>query len=188
MATFSTNEGRKKISSVGLPGSLEIHKSDGQFPKQLLLEIEKLQLLGGVKDLLQRHGEIEKNAIKSFLAIDEVDESMLREEQIDNLFRDKHSDSMSGPGSASKTGSVLQSESKSASLSASASGLGSVLKFGSGSALESIMRSGSKKSLSRSGSGSGSISGSNMVDKGTPSNVLNADIKVRDFRLIQFRL
>ena len=184
LATFSTNEGRKKVSAVGLPGSIEIYKSGGKFPKQLLLEIEKLQLLGGVKDLLQRHGELEKNAIRSFLAIDEVDESILKEEKIDILFRSRYSELMSGsgPGSALKNGSALQS--KSASASGSNSGSGSVFRLGSGSQSESVMRSGSK-SISRSGSGSGSfwrgsISGSNIVDKGTPSNVLNADIKVRD--------
>lgn len=46
-ALGATNEGRKELAGVGLPGSLETYKSGGQFPENLWLKIERIQSLGG---------------------------------------------------------------------------------------------------------------------------------------------
>ena len=182
-ATFTTNEGRKKIASVGLPGSVEIYNSGGKFPEQLSYEIERLQAIGDVKDLLQRQSELEQSAVMSFIALDEIDESLMIEERIDNTFRNRYPDTGSGSGSG------LGSVSKSGTESGTGSGTGSALKSGTGTGLVSMLSFGSALRLgmgsgSGLGTGTGSVSEPTVGDKGIPSKILNADIKVDDIIII----
>jgi hypothetical protein len=89
LANNATNDGRKKMSSVGLPGSLETYMSGGQFPHNLWVEIQRVQTLGGVEELDARNSHLEESAGRSLVSIGYTDDSIAREEEVDSSFRNR---------------------------------------------------------------------------------------------------
>ena len=89
LANNATNDGRKTMSSVGLPGSLETYMSGGQFPHNLWTEIQRVQALGGVEELDSRYSHLEESAGRSLVSMGYTDDSIAREEKVDNSFRSR---------------------------------------------------------------------------------------------------
>ena len=86
-AADATNEGRKQLSSVGLPASLETYKSGGEFPDNLWVSVQRVQSLGGASELTERHTDLEGAAQRAARSIEGIDASIAREERIDFAFR-----------------------------------------------------------------------------------------------------
>lgn len=103
-ATAATNEGRKQMSDVGLPGSLETYKTGGLFPENLWLEIERVQMTGGIAELLQRYSDLEISATHSHSTIGEIEESVNREERVDQAFHSRFQEWGAGGGSSMGSG------------------------------------------------------------------------------------
>jgi hypothetical protein len=91
-ATSATNEGRKTMASVGLPGSLEAYTTGGQFPENLWLEVQRVQSLGGLDELNSRYSNLMESADRSEVSMVHVDGSVAREERIDSAFRSRFPD------------------------------------------------------------------------------------------------
>ena len=54
-AIQATNEGRKELSAMGLPGALETHKTGGQLPENLWMKAQRMQSMGGLGSLHARY-------------------------------------------------------------------------------------------------------------------------------------
>ena len=57
-ATDATNEGRKELSSMGLPGAVETHKTGGQLPENLWMKAQRMQTMGGLGALQARYSRL----------------------------------------------------------------------------------------------------------------------------------
>mmetsp|Transcript_4390 Transcript_4390/g.4529 ORF Transcript_4390/g.4529 Transcript_4390/m.4529 type:complete len:923 (-) Transcript_4390:423-3191(-) len=87
LAVAATNEGRKQLSGVGLPGSVETYKSGGQFPENLWLKIERIQSLGGQNELNTRFTDLEISAKRGHISMESIEQCVDREERVDDAFR-----------------------------------------------------------------------------------------------------
>ena len=86
-AAAATNEGRKQLSLVGLPASLETYKSGGEFPDNLWMSVQRVQSFGGASELTERLTDLEGAAQRAARSIEGIDASIAREERIDLGFR-----------------------------------------------------------------------------------------------------
>ena len=95
-AATATNDGRKQLSSAGLPASLETYKSGGEIPETLWGSILRVQSLGGMNELNEKCQDLESSAMRAMLSIDNINASILREERIDQSFRVRFPSSLKG--------------------------------------------------------------------------------------------
>ena len=95
-AATATNDGRKQLSSAGLPASLETYKSGGEIPETLWGSILRVQSLGGMNELNEKCQDLESSAMRAMLSIDNINASILREERIDQSFRIRFPSSLKG--------------------------------------------------------------------------------------------
>lgn len=91
-ATAATNDGRRSMAAVGLPGSLETYNSGGQFPENLWLEVQRVQSLGGVVELESRFKSLQEAAERCEVSLVHIDASICMEERNDAAFRGRFPD------------------------------------------------------------------------------------------------
>jgi hypothetical protein len=88
-ANNSTNEARMALSSVGLPGNVESYKEDGQLPNSIWQNIERAKSLGGIAELKIKLDELEGVSNRAFQTIQDIDDSILKEENNDISFHNR---------------------------------------------------------------------------------------------------
>lgn len=86
-ANNETNTGRATLSSLGLPGSLELYKSGGEFPENLWTKIERVQSFGGMRELNNKIDQLSASSVRARNVVDDIRSSIQREEQLDESFR-----------------------------------------------------------------------------------------------------
>jgi hypothetical protein len=97
VASEATNNARASLSAAGLPGSLESYKSGGELPENLWLKIQRVQALGGLRELQSKFDALGNAAQRAILSMSSIDESLMREEQTDDSFRIRFPDCDSAP-------------------------------------------------------------------------------------------
>lgn len=95
LITGAADEGRRRLGSVGLPGSLEADKAVGKagatavtmLPAGLWGQVVRVQSLGGVAELQNRCSDLEGAAKRALSTMESISASIERENRVDEIFR-----------------------------------------------------------------------------------------------------
>lgn len=85
-----TNLARTTLASVGLPGSLQLYLTGGEFPDDLFQKFKKIQNLGGVNELISKRNELNNISMKVSNIFSSINESIKSETETDSLFRSRN--------------------------------------------------------------------------------------------------
>lgn len=88
-ANSATNEARMTLSSVGLPGTVESYKEDGQLPESIWQNIQRAKNLGGMPELKNKFDELESISNRALSTMQDIDNSILKEENNDISFHNR---------------------------------------------------------------------------------------------------
>ena len=89
VASSASAEGRKQLFSVGLPGSLEAHKSGLAIPESVWATVVRVQSQGGLEELKHKIADIEVSATRAVSTMNEIKSSITREETADLAFTER---------------------------------------------------------------------------------------------------
>ena len=89
VSSSASAEGRKQLYCVGLPGSLEAHKSGTAIPESVWATVVRVQSQGGLEELKHKITDIEGSATRVVSTMDEIKSSITREETVDSVFRQR---------------------------------------------------------------------------------------------------
>lgn len=89
-AENATNFGRSALSSLGLPGSLEVVKSDQPLPDTLWAKVQKVQSMGGAERLTSVLADLQAASAKAHGKMMEIDDSLASEERTNADFQRRY--------------------------------------------------------------------------------------------------
>jgi hypothetical protein len=95
LITGAADEGRRRLGSVGLPGSLEADRAVGKagagamsvLPAGLWGQVVRVQSLGGVAELQNRCSDLDGAAKRALSTIESIRAAVERENRMDENFR-----------------------------------------------------------------------------------------------------
>ena len=85
-----TNLARTTLASVGLPGSLQLYLTGGEFPDDLFQKFKKIQNLGGVDELQTRRKELSNLSMKVNQLLSSINDCIKVEVETDGVFRSRN--------------------------------------------------------------------------------------------------
>lgn len=85
-----SSQARSTIQALGLPGSLEAFKNKDAFPESIWLKIEKVQKIGGLKELKYKCNSLKDSADHSNETLSHITATLDRVEKQDAEFRERH--------------------------------------------------------------------------------------------------
>lgn len=90
-ATNAMNLGKSTLSSVGLPGSLEVVKPENPLPEMLWQKIAKVQTMGGLDRLRSLLDDVKNSARRAVQSMSMIEDTLGREERTDESFHSRYS-------------------------------------------------------------------------------------------------